>query len=90
MIKLTYDNLYNFSIFAEMIFTALQIAEIIDGKLMVIHQLKLVNFQKLKMVKKGSLTFLSNPKYTPFIYSTNASVTIVNESLFLNKILLQL
>ena len=28
----------------------------------------------------GSLTFLSNPKYQNFIYSTEASVTIVNKT----------
>jgi UDP-3-O-[3-hydroxymyristoyl] glucosamine N-acyltransferase len=41
--------------------------------------LRFFNFQKLKKLKKGSLTFLSNPKYTPFIYKTQASVTIVNK-----------
>ena len=69
-----------FSIFAEMIFTALQIAEIIDGKVDGDPSIKVSKLSKIENGKKGSLTFLSNPKYTPFIYSTNASVTIVNES----------
>ncbi|MEO1487543.1 MAG: UDP-3-O-(3-hydroxymyristoyl)glucosamine N-acyltransferase, partial [Bacteroidota bacterium] len=29
--------------------------------------------------EQGSLTFLANPKYTSFIYSTKASITIVNK-----------
>lgn len=34
---------------------------------------------KIEEGEKGSLTFLANPKYTPFIYSTEASVTIVKK-----------
>ena len=63
-----------------MIFTALQIAEIIDGKVDGDPSIEVSKLSKIENGKKGSLTFLSNPKYTPFIYSTNASVTIVNES----------
>ncbi|MCL4166369.1 UNVERIFIED_CONTAM: hypothetical protein GTU68_040846, partial [Idotea baltica] len=35
---------------------------------------------KIEEGTEGSLTFLANPKYTPFIYSTLASVTIVNKT----------
>jgi len=35
---------------------------------------------KIEEGKDGSLTFLSNPKYTSYIYSTKASITIVNDS----------
>ena len=63
-----------------MIFTASQIAEIIDGKVDGDPSIEVSKLSKIENGKKGSLTFLSNPKYTPFIYSTNASVTIVNES----------
>lgn len=33
---------------------------------------------KIEEGKEGSLTFLANPKYTPYIYSTEASITLVN------------
>ena len=33
---------------------------------------------KIEEGTKGSLTFLANPKYTPYIYKTNASLVIVN------------
>ena len=36
---------------------------------------------------KGSLTFLANPKYTEFIYSTNASAALLQKTLnLLNKL----
>ena len=35
--------------------------------------------QKIEEGKSGSLTFLANPKYTPFLYTTKASITIVNK-----------
>lgn len=34
---------------------------------------------KIEEGEKGSLTFLANPKYTHYIYSTEASITIVNK-----------
>src|SRR5690606_13220280 len=36
---------------------------------------------------EGSLTFLSNPKYTPYIYTTKASITIVNKSFVPDNVL---
>lgn len=40
----------------------------------------LVNkLSKIEEGEEGSLTFLANPKYTSFIYSTKASITIVNK-----------
>ena len=41
--------------------------------------LKFLNLSKIEEGTKGSLTFLANPKYTPYIYTTEASITIVNE-----------
>jgi UDP-3-O-[3-hydroxymyristoyl] glucosamine N-acyltransferase len=40
---------------------------------------EIYQLSKIEDAQKGSLTFLSNPKYTPFIYKTKASVTIVND-----------
>lgn len=61
-------------------FTAAQIAEILDGKIEGDPDVEVSELSKIEEGKKGSLTFLSNPKYTSYIYSTNASVTIVNNN----------
>lgn len=61
-------------------FTAQQIAEILEGDLEGNPDIEVSKLSKIEEGTKGSLTFLSNPKYTPFIYSTKASVTIVNKS----------
>jgi len=59
-------------------FTAEQIAGILDGEVIgnpnaVVHKLA-----KIEEGTEGSLTFLSNPKYVNFIYTTEATITIVN------------
>jgi UDP-3-O-[3-hydroxymyristoyl] glucosamine N-acyltransferase len=40
---------------------------------------------KIEEGKKGTLSFLSNPKYEHFLYDTQASIVIVNKSLQLEK-----
>jgi UDP-3-O-[3-hydroxymyristoyl] glucosamine N-acyltransferase len=40
---------------------------------------------KIEEGKKGTLSFLSNPKYEHFLYDTQASIVIVNKSLKLEK-----
>ena len=42
-------------------------------------------FSKIEEGGQGSLSFLANPKYNSFLYSTNASVVIVNNGLELEK-----
>lgn len=61
-------------------FTAAQIAEILDGKIEGNPEAEVSELSKIEEGTKGSLTFLSNPKYTSYIYSTKASVTIVNNT----------
>jgi len=60
-------------------FTANQIAEILEGTVIGDATVEVDKLSKIEEGQKGSLTFLSNPKYTQFIYSTNASIAIVNE-----------
>jgi UDP-3-O-[3-hydroxymyristoyl] glucosamine N-acyltransferase len=60
-------------------FTASQIAEILDGDIVGNPQVEVDTLSKIEEGKEGSLTFLSNPKYTPFLYTTNASIAIVNK-----------
>ena len=63
-----------------MIFTATQIAGILDGEVQGDETVEVSKLAKIEEGTKGSLTFLSNPKYTPYIYSTDASITIVDKS----------
>ncbi|WP_426091161.1 UDP-3-O-(3-hydroxymyristoyl)glucosamine N-acyltransferase [Flavobacterium sp. DSR3-2] len=61
-------------------FTAEQIAGILEGVVVGNPMAEVFRLSKIEDGSEGSLTFLSNPKYLNFIYSTKASVTIVNES----------
>ena len=58
-------------------FTAGQIADQLNGTVVGNRDVDINTLSKIEEGKKGSLTFLSNPKYTEFIYSTDASATIV-------------
>jgi len=66
-------------------FTAQQIAEILEGDVVGNPNEEVYKLSKIEEGEEGSLTFLSNPKYTPYIYTTQASVAIVNNSLELDK-----
>ncbi|MBT8287875.1 MAG: UDP-3-O-(3-hydroxymyristoyl)glucosamine N-acyltransferase [Flavobacteriaceae bacterium] len=59
-------------------FTAAQIAGILDGEIVGDPEVEVSKLAKIEEGTIGTLTFLANPKYTPFIYSTKASITIVN------------
>ena len=61
-------------------FTAQQIAGILEGDVIGNPDAEVSTLSKIEEGSYGSLTFLANPKYTPFIYTTKASVTIVNKS----------
>lgn len=60
-------------------FSAKQIADFLKGTVIGNPDIKLNNFSKIEEGKPGTLTFLSNPKYTHFIYTTNASAVLVNK-----------
>lgn len=59
-------------------FTAEQIADILEGTVVGDPNIEVFKLSKIEEGTEGSLTFLSNPKYTPYIYKTEASITIVN------------
>ncbi|NJB35570.1 UDP-3-O-(3-hydroxymyristoyl)glucosamine N-acyltransferase [Croceivirga sp. JEA036] len=60
-------------------FTATQIAGILDGEVHGNPEIAVHKLSKIEEGEIGSLTFLANPKYTHFIYTTKASITIVNK-----------
>ncbi len=61
-------------------FTAEQIAGILEGEIVGNPMVEVFRLSKIEEGTEGSLTFLSNPKYLNYIYSTEASVTIVNNT----------
>jgi len=61
-------------------FTAKQIASWIKGDVIGDPETKVVKLSKIEEGEKGSLSFLSNPIYNHYIYTTKASVVIVNNS----------
>ena len=62
-----------------MIFTAQQIAEALNGVVEGNPATEVTSLSRIEEGKKGTLTFLANPKYTQYIYQTEASIVIVNE-----------
>ena len=66
-------------------FTAKQIADYIGGRVEGNEQTTIHTFAKIEEGKEGAITFLSNPKYTQYIYDTKASIVLVNEDLVLEK-----
>ena len=59
-------------------FTAAQIAGILEGEVIGNPDAVVFKLAKIEEGTKGSLTFLANPKYVNFIYTTQATITIVN------------
>lgn len=66
-------------------FNAAQIAQIISGTIDGDAAITVDSFGKIEEAKSGQLAFLANPKYEDFLYSTKASVIIVNQSLQLKQ-----
>lgn len=66
-------------------FTAQQIATLIQGRLEGDPDAKVSNVAKIEEADTGSLSFIANPKYEEFIYTSKASIVIVNETLELSQ-----
>jgi len=66
-------------------FSAFDIAKLLDGEVEGDGNIKLNNISKIDQGIKGTLSFLSNPAYTKFIYDTQASVVIVNKDFKADK-----
>jgi UDP-3-O-[3-hydroxymyristoyl] glucosamine N-acyltransferase len=59
-------------------FNAGQIAEILNGEVHGEEGAVVSDFAKIENASKGTITFLSNPKYHEFLYTTQASIALVN------------
>ena len=61
-------------------FTAEQIAGVLDGEVVGNPNAEVYKLSKIEEGSEGSITFLANPKYMPYIYTTKATITIVNST----------
>lgn len=66
-------------------FTAKQIADFIGGKVEGNEQAAVHTFAKIEEGKEGSISFLSNPKYTHYLYDTKSTIVLVNDDLVLER-----
>lgn len=66
-------------------FTAQQIALIVSGTIQGNPDTTVSSFGKIEEATAGQLSFLANPKYNDYLYTTKASLIIVSESLQLQK-----
>jgi len=60
-------------------FSANDIATLLNGEVEGNGNVKVSNISKIDQPIPGTLTFLSNPTYTKYIYTTTASIVIVNK-----------
>ena len=60
-------------------FSAKQIATFIHGEIVGDENATVHTFAKIEEGIPGAISFLSNPKYTPYIYETKASIVLVNK-----------
>ena len=59
--------------------TASQIAQVLNGTVTGDPEVEVYKLSKIEEGCPGTITFLSNPKYKHFIYTTEASVVIVKD-----------
>ena len=62
-------------------FKARQIAELIGGRVEGNEDAAVCTFAKIEEGREGAISFLSNPKYTHYIYETKSTIVLVNEDL---------
>jgi len=60
-------------------FTAKNIAQFLDGEIDGNPEITVNNVSKIEEGRPGTLSFLANPNYTHFIYTTQSSIIIVNK-----------
>ena len=66
-------------------FTAKQIAEFIQGRVEGDENAAIHTFAKIEEGVPGAISFLSNPKYTHYLYDTKSSIVLINEDVELEK-----
>ena len=66
-------------------FTAKQIAGFIQGEIVGNENAEVYTFAKIEEGTPGALSFLANPKYTDYIYTTQSSIVLVNKDFVAQK-----
>lgn len=66
-------------------FTAKSIAEFLKGEIVGNPEVKVNNVAKIEEAESGTLAFLANPKYAKYLYTTNASIVLINKDFDLEK-----
>ncbi|MDP4289587.1 MAG: UDP-3-O-(3-hydroxymyristoyl)glucosamine N-acyltransferase [Bacteroidota bacterium] len=61
-------------------FSASQIAQFLNGDVLGNPDIRVSGLSKIEHGEPGTLSFLANPKYTEYIYTTKASIVIVNNT----------
>ncbi|MBR5656424.1 MAG: UDP-3-O-(3-hydroxymyristoyl)glucosamine N-acyltransferase [Prevotella sp.] len=61
-------------------FTAKQIAQFIEGRIEGDENATVNTFAKIEEGTPGAISFLSNPKYTHFVYDTKSSIVLIDEN----------
>lgn len=69
----------------QMNFTARQIAEMLQGQVDGNPDVTVGSLARIEEGAPGCISFLANPKYTSFIYTTNSSIVIVNQDFIVEK-----
>ncbi len=60
--------------------TAKEIADILHGTVEGNPEARISNFARIEHGKSGTISFFANPKYEPFVYTSNADILIVNNT----------
>ncbi len=66
-------------------FTASQIAALVSGTVEGNTDAEVNRLSKIEEGTEGSLSFLANPKYTSYLYTTNATITLVSDAFVAEK-----
>ncbi|MCD6112315.1 MAG: UDP-3-O-(3-hydroxymyristoyl)glucosamine N-acyltransferase [Bacteroidales bacterium] len=66
-------------------FTAKQIAELLNGEVIGDSNIAIDDISKIEKGEPGTMSFLANPKYSHYLYTTRASIVLVNKNLMPNK-----
>ena len=61
-------------------FTAQQIAQFVQGRVEGDENATVNTFAKIEEGKEGAISFLSNPKYTHYVYETKSSIVLIDET----------
>jgi len=70
-----------------MTFTGAAIADFLEGELIGDKNVQIDSVAKIEEGKAGALSFLANPKYKKYLYTTESSIVLVNKDLKIEKTL---